>query len=164
MSAPVRACIGLGGNIGDVDAALRAALAALDALPGTRVLCASRFYRTPAWGVEAQPDFTNAVAVLDTALPARALLDALLDIARAHGRERAADGSRWGPRTLDLDLLLYGESVIDEPGLVVPHPQLHARAFVLVPLAEIAPDAMVPGRGRVASLLASLETDGIVPA
>ena len=164
MSAPVRACIGLGGNIGDVDAALRAALAALDALPGTRLLRASRFYRTPAWGVEAQPDFTNAVAVLGTTLPARALLDALLDIERAHGRERAADGSRWGPRTLDLDLLLYGESVIDEPGLVVPHPQLHARAFVLVPLADVAPDAMVPGRGRVASLLASLETDGIVPA
>ncbi len=164
MSAPVRACIGLGGNIGDVDAALRAALAALDALPGTRLLRASRFYRTPAWGVEAQPDFTNAVAVLDTALPARDLLDALLDIERAHGRERAADGSRWGPRTLDLDLLLYGEAVIDEPGLVVPHPQLHARAFVLVPLAEVAPDAMVPGRGRVATLLAGLGTDGIVPA
>lgn len=164
MSAPVRACIGLGGNIGEVDAALRAALAALDALPGTRLLRASRFYRTPAWGVEAQPDFTNAVAVLDTALPARALLDALLDIERAHGRERAADGSRWGPRTLDLDLLLYGESVIDEPGLVVPHPQLHARAFVLVPLAEVAPDAMVPGWGGVSTLLAGLETDGIVPA
>lgn len=164
MSAPVRACIGLGGNIGDVDAALRAALAALDALPGTRLLRASRFYRTPAWGVEAQPDFTNAVAVLDTTLPARALLDALLDIERAHGRERAADGSRWGPRPLDLDLLLYGESVIDEPGLVVPHPQLHARAFVLVPLAEVAPDAMVPGWGGVSTLLAGLETDGIVPA
>lgn len=164
MSAPVRACIGLGGNIGEVDAALRAALAALDALPGTRLLRASRFYRTPAWGVEAQPDFTNAVAVLDTALPARALLDALLDIERAHGRERVADGSRWGPRTLDLDLLLYGESVIDEPGLVVPHPQLHARAFVLVPLAEVAPDAMVPGWGGVSTLLAGLETDGIVPA
>ena len=164
MSAPVRACIGLGGNIGDVAAALRAALAALDALPGTRLVRASRFYRTPAWGVEAQPDFINAVAVLDTTLPARALLDALLDIERAHGRERAADGSRWGPRTLDLDLLLYGEAVIDEPGLVVPHPQLHARAFVLVPLAEVAADAEVPGRGRVDALLAGVDAGDIVPA
>ncbi len=163
MSAPVRACIGLGGNIGDVAAALRAALAALDALPGTRLVRASRFYRTPAWGVEAQPDFINAVAVLDTTLPARALLDALLDIERAHGRERAADGSRWGPRTLDLDLLLYGEAVIDEPGLVVPHPQLHARAFVLVPLAEVAADAEVPGRGRVDALLAGVDAGDIVP-
>lgn len=164
MSAPVRACIGLGGNIGDVAAALRAALAALGALPGTRLVRASRFYRTPAWGVEAQPDFINAVAVLDTTLPARALLDALLDIERAHGRERAADGSRWGPRTLDLDLLLYGEAVIDEPGLIVPHPQLHARAFVLVPLAEVAADAEVPGRGRVDALLAGVDADDIVPA
>lgn len=164
MSAPVRACIGLGGNIGDVAAALRAALAALGALPGTRLVRASRFYRTPAWGVETQPDFTNAVAVLDTTLPARALLDALLDIERAHGRERAADGSRWGPRTLDLDLLLYGEAVIDEPGLVVPHPQLHARAFVLVPLAEVAADAEVPGRGRVDALLAGVDAGDIVPA
>ena len=164
MSAPVRACIGLGGNIGDVAAALRAALAALGALPGTRLVRASRFYRTPAWGVETQPDFTNAVAVLDTTLPARALLDALLDIERAHGRERAADGSRWGPRTLDLDLLLYGEAVIDEPGLVVPHPQLHARAFVLVPLAEVAAEAEVPGRGRVDALLAGVDAGDIVPA
>ena len=164
MSAPVRACIGLGGNIGDVAAALRAALAALGALPGTRLVRASRFYRTPAWGVETQPDFINAVAVLDTTLPARALLDALLDIERAHGRERAADGSRWGPRTLDLDLLLYGEAVIDEPGLVVPHPQLHARAFVLVPLAEVAAEAEVPGRGRVDALLAGVDAGDIVPA
>ena len=163
MNAPVRACIGLGGNIGDVAAALRAALAALDALPGTRLVRASRFYRSPGWGVEAQPDFINAVAVLDTTLPARALLDALLDIERAHGRERAADGSRWGPRTLDLDLLLYGEAVIDEPGLVVPHPQLHARAFVLVPLAEVAADAEVPGRGRVDALLAGVDAGDIVP-
>ena len=163
MSAPVRACVGLGGNIGDVAAALRAALAALAALPGTRLLRASRFYRTPAWGVEAQPDFINAAAVLETTLAPRALLDALLAIERDHGRERAADGSRWGPRTLDLDLLLHGDAVIDEPGLVVPHPQLHARAFVLVPLAEGAPDAEVPGRGRVDALLGAIDVDGIVP-
>jgi 2-amino-4-hydroxy-6-hydroxymethyldihydropteridine diphosphokinase len=161
---PVRACIGLGGNIGDVVAALHGALEALDALPGTRLLRASGFHRTPAWGVEDQPDFINAVAVLETTLPPRALLDALLAIERAHGRERGADGRRWGPRTLDLDLLLYADSVIDEPGLVVPHPQLHARAFVLVPLAEVAPDVLVPGRGRVDALLAAVDAHGIRPA
>ena len=164
MSAPLRACVGLGGNIGDVAVALRGALAALDGLPGTRLLAASRFYRTPAWGVEDQPDFINAAALLETTLAARDLLDALLAIERAHGRERAADGSRWGPRTLDLDLLLYGDAVIDEPGLLVPHPQLHARAFVLVPLAEIAPGAEVPGRGRVDVLLDAVDTGDIVPA
>ncbi|MGY1457232.1 MULTISPECIES: 2-amino-4-hydroxy-6-hydroxymethyldihydropteridine diphosphokinase [unclassified Luteimonas] len=164
MSAPVRACVGLGGNIGDVAAVLREALAALDALPGTRLLSASGFYRTPAWGLEAQPDFVNAAAVLDTALSPHALLEALLGIERAHGRERAADGRRWGPRTLDLDLLLYGDAVIDEPGLVVPHPHLHARAFVLVPLAEVMPDAEVPGHGRVDALLATVDAGGIHPA
>lgn len=164
MSTPVRACIGLGGNIGDVAATLRAALAGLAALPGTRLLAASGFYRTPAWGVEDQPDFINAAAVVATTLAPRALLDALFAIERAHGRERAADGSRWGPRTLDLDLLLYGESVVDEPGLLVPHPRLHERAFVLVPLAEVAPDAVVPGRGRVDALLAAVDAGDIVPA
>src|SRR5690606_21690034 len=164
MNVPVRACVGLGGNIGDVAAALRAALAALDALPGTRLLRASRFYRTPAWGVAAQPDFINAAAVVETTLAPRVLLEALLAIERDHGRERAADGSRWGPRTLDLDLLLHGDAVIDEPGLVLPHPQLHARAFVLVPLAEVAPGAEVPGRGRVDALLAAVDASGIVPA
>ena len=164
MSAPVRACIGLGGNIGDVEAALRAALAALATLPGTRVSRASGLYRTPAWGMRDQPDFINAAAVLETTLTPRALLDALLDIERGLGRERADDGGRWGPRTLDLDLLLHGDAVIDEPGLVVPHPQLHARAFVLVPLAEIAPDAEVPGHGRVDALLARVDASGIRPA
>lgn len=164
MSAPVRACVGLGGNIGDVAAALHDALAALDALPGTRLLRTSGFYRTPAWGVEAQPDFVNAAAVLETMLTPRALLEALLGIERAHGRERSADGRRWGPRTLDLDLLLYGDAVIDVPGLVVPHPHLHVRAFVLVPLAEIAPAAEVPGHGRIDALLAAVDAGGIRPA
>ena len=164
MSAPVRACVGLGGNIGDVAAALRAALVALDALPGTRLLRASRFYRTPAWGVEAQPDFINAAAVLETSLAPRPLLQALLAIERAHGRERATDGRRWGPRTLDLDLLLSADAVIDEAGLVLPHPEMHRRAFVLVPLAEVAADADVPGLGRVQALLDAIGMDGIVPA
>ena len=164
MNTPVRASVGLGGNIGDVAAALRAALVALDALPGTRLLRASRFYRTPAWGVEAQPDFINAAAVLETTLAPRPLLDALLAIERDHGRERAADGSRWGPRTLDLDLLLYADAVIDEPGLLLPHPQMHRRAFVLVRLADVAVYAEVPGLDRVDALLAAIGMDGIVPA
>lgn len=164
MSAPVRACIGLGGNIGDVDATLRSALAALDDLPGTRLLRASRFFRTPAWGMEAQPDFLNAAALVETALGPRELLDGLLAIERRHGRERPADGRRWGPRSLDLDLLIHGEASIDEPGLQVPHPQLHRRAFVLVPLAEVAPLALVPGQGTVRALRDAIDASGIVPA
>lgn len=164
MSAPVRACIGLGGNVGDVQDTLRSAFDAIAALSGTRLLARSRLYRTPAWGVEAQPDFLNAVALVDTTLAPRALLDALLGIERTHGRERAADGARWGPRTLDLDLLLHGETVLDTPALVLPHPQMHLRAFVLVPLAEVAGDALIPGRGRVRDLLQGLDAGGIVPA
>src|SRR5699024_5784673 len=111
-----RAAVGLGANLGDAAGTIRDAIDALAGLPDTVLLRASRLYRTPAWGVIAQPDFINAVAVLDTGLPARALLDALLDIERAGGRVRI-DGERWGPRTLDLDVLLYGDSIIEEPGL-----------------------------------------------
>lgn len=160
MSATVRAYIGAGGNLGDTVVTLRAAFAELDALPSTRVAHVSRLYRTPPWGEVRQPYFLNAVVALDTGLDARALLDALLAIERRHARVRDA-GTRWGPRTLDLDLLLYGESVIDEIGLRVPHPQLHMRAFVLAPLAEIAPELEVPGRGRVRELLAAVATTGI---
>lgn len=160
--APVQAFIGLGGNLGDVPAALRRALETLGALPGTRLMAASRVYRTPAWGVTDQPPFLNAAAAIRTQLPPAELLAALLDIERAVGRDRGRpDALRWGPRALDLDLLLYGEQVIDRPGLHVPHPHLHERAFVLVPLAEIAPDAMVPGHGRVADLLAGVDAAGI---
>src|SRR3546814_7696255 len=119
----------------------REALAALDGLPGTRVLRASPLYRTPAWGQVDQPDFVNAVAKLETDLDPRALLDALLDVERQFGRDRQEDDASWGPRTLDLDLLLFGDAVIDEPGLRVPQPYLHERAFALVPLAAIAPGA-----------------------
>jgi 2-amino-4-hydroxy-6-hydroxymethyldihydropteridine diphosphokinase len=155
------ACIGLGGNLGDVAATVARAFDALDALPETRLLRRSLMYRTPAWGVTAQPDFINAAAVLSTRLPADALLEELLRIERTAGRDRDASGKRWGPRTLDLDLLLFGDAVIARPGLHVPHPHLHERAFVLVPLAEIAPDAAVPGRGRVADLLAAVDARGI---
>jgi 2-amino-4-hydroxy-6-hydroxymethyldihydropteridine diphosphokinase len=152
-----QAFVGLGGNLGDSAATLTAALRALDALPQTRVMRASQLYRTAAWGVTDQPDFINAVALLHTRRTPRQLLEDLLEIERHAGRHRLEDGSdRWGPRTLDLDLLLYGDARIDEPGLHVPHPRLHERAFVLVPLAEIAPDASIPGVGTAAQALARM--------
>ena len=155
-------CVGLGANLGDATTTVRAAMQALDALPRTRVLRVSRLYRTPAWGNTAQPAFVNAAAALDTQLDARDLLDGLLAIERDFGRVRAADGSdRWGARTLDLDLLLHGDAHIDEPGLHVPHPHLHERAFALVPLVEVLPDAVVPGRGRARELLAAMVSGDI---
>lgn len=156
----VRAFVGLGGNIGDVAGAFASAVAAMDALPVTQLLRVSRRYRTPAWGMAAQPDFLNAVAMLETRLPARDLLEALLAIERAHGRDRARE-TRWGPRTLDLDLLLYGDAVIDEPGLHVPHPRLHERAFALRPMLEIAPDAAIPGHGLARDLPAAMAAGGM---
>lgn len=156
----IKAFVGLGGNQGDVLAAFDRAERAMAELPGTRVVARSRRYRTPPWGRRDQPDFVNAVVQLETALSARALLDGLLDIERRLGRERGAE--RWGPRLLDLDLLLYGDAVHDEPGMQVPHPQLHQRAFVLVPLHELAPDARVPGRGAVSELLAAVDAQDIV--
>lgn len=159
--APVRAFVGLGANLGDVAVTLPAALAALNDLPETTVSACSSFYRTPAWGMTQQPDFTNAVAALETRLGAHALLDALLAIERLFGRDRNLDGPRWGPRPLDLDLLLYGDRVLDEPGLTLPHPRLHERAFVLVPLAQIAPALVVPERGAVVDLLAAVDAAGI---
>jgi 2-amino-4-hydroxy-6-hydroxymethyldihydropteridine diphosphokinase len=153
----VRAYVGLGANLGDAPATLRAAFAELDRLPGTRCSGASRLYRTPAWGVTDQPDFINAVAALDTTLAPQALLDALLAVERSFGRTRLADGSdRWGPRTLDLDILLHGDARIDAPGLHVPHPRLHERAFALVPLVELAPALVIPGVGPAAEALARL--------
>jgi 2-amino-4-hydroxy-6-hydroxymethyldihydropteridine diphosphokinase len=160
MGTPEVAFVGLGANLGEAAQTVREALQELDALPDTRLLRASRLYRTRAWGVEAQPDFINAVAMLETALSARGLLDALLAMERAHGRDRARE-TRWGPRTLDLDLLVHGDARIDEPGLRVPHPHLHERAFVLLPLADIAPDTVVPGAGRVLELAAAMAGDGI---
>jgi 2-amino-4-hydroxy-6-hydroxymethyldihydropteridine diphosphokinase len=142
--------VGLGSNLGDPVQQMKKALAALEHLPGTRVVACSSLYSSAPIGELQQPDFVNAVAALETALTARDLLDALLDIERAHGRTRAAPNA---PRTLDLDLLLFGDAIIDAPGLVVPHPRLHERAFVLVPLLELSPDVVVPGRGRAADLL-----------
>lgn len=149
--AAVKAFIGLGANLGEPDAQLRRAIAALDAMPGTRMLAASSLYRSAPIGVGEQPEFVNAVAAIETGLGARALLEALLAIEARFGRTRESPGAA---RTLDLDLLLYGDRIIEEPALIVPHPRMHERAFVLMPLAEIAPDAIVPGKGPVAVLLA----------
>lgn len=160
MNARTVALVGLGANLGDAVATLRHAFQHLDGMPHTRLLRASRIYRTPAWGRTDQPDFFNAVAMLDTTLTAREMLDAMLDIEHAAGRDRSA-GDRWGPRTLDLDLLLFGDQVIDEPGLRVPHPHLHERSFALVPLVELAPDAMIPGIGPARAALASIDTTQI---
>jgi len=160
MTPPVIAFVGLGGNLGDAAATLRSAAHALAGLPETRLLQTSSLYRTPAWGLEQQADFINSVAMLETRLDPRALLKALLAVERDFGRQREA-ASRWGPRTLDLDLLLYGETVIAEPGLHVPHPHLHERAFALVPLLEIAPDILIPGQGRARDALSSLDISAI---
>ena len=150
--ASTKAFIGLGANLGDPEAQVRRALTALAELPGTRLLAASSLYRSAPVGVIAQPDFINAVAEAQTTLTARALLEALLAAERRFGRRRDFPGA---PRTLDLDLLLYGDRVIAEPGLVVPHPHMHERGFVLAPLAEIAPDIAIPGKGRAGALLAA---------
>jgi len=155
-----RAAIGLGGNLGDAATTLRQAFDALGALPGTRLLRVSRLYRTPAWGLTAQPDFINAVAVVETTLAPLALLEHLLAIERRFGRVRV-DGERWGPRTLDLDLLLHGEARLDVPGLQLPHPRLHERAFALVPLVEAWPDAVIPGIGSAQACLDAMAGEGI---
>ena len=162
MTDPAIAFVGLGGNLGEAAGTLRAAVQVLDGLPHTRVVRASRLFRTPAWGLEDQADFINGVAMLETTLGARELLDALLATERQFGRERDP-AQRWGPRTLDLDLLLYADEVIDMPGLRLPHPHLHERAFALVPLLEIAPDILIPGHGPAQRALDGLETSAIEP-
>ena len=153
--------IGLGSNLADPHAQVERALRALAELPQIVLARRSQLYRSAPWGRADQPEFVNAAAQLQTGLSPRALLDALLAIERKAGRER--DGMRWGPRVLDLDILVYGDSVIDAPGLRVPHPHLHERAFVLVPLAEIAPELSVPGQGRVATLLERIDASGCRP-
>ena len=153
------AFIALGANLDDPLGQLRAALDTLAALPGSRLLRASSFYRTAPVGAPGQPDYLNAVAALETTLPPEALLTALLAIEHDFGRQRAY---RNAPRTLDLDLLLYDDLVIDRPQLQIPHPRLHLRAFVVVPLAEIAPDLRLPGRGSLAAWLPATAMQRIV--
>jgi len=151
-----RAYVALGSNLGDREQTLRTAVAAIGRLPDTAVTVASSVWATAPIGVDApQPDYYNAVVGIDTGLPPRDLLGALQAIERDAGRVREPD-VRNAARTLDLDILLYGTRTIDEDGLRVPHPRLHERAFVLAPLAEIAPGAVVPGRGPVSTLLAAV--------
>ena len=146
-----RAYVGLGANLGDRERTLRAAVDALGAEEGIEVVALSTLRETDPVGVGDQPRFLNGVAALETTLGARELLDRLLAVEQRFGRVRAP--GEHGPRTLDLDLLLYGDETIDEPGLAVPHPRLHERRFVLEPLAELAPGLVVSGRGSVESLL-----------
>ena len=144
--------VGLGANLGDPRRTVSETMLELERLPGTVVIGKSSLYRSAPIGFERQPDFINAVVALETGLEAEALWYALQVIEARHGRERPFPGA---PRTLDLDLLLYGEARISTPQLTVPHPRMHERAFVLKPLAEIWPQAVIPGRGRVRDLLAA---------
>lgn len=162
QNSPVVAFIGLGGNLGDPLATLRSAVHRLMTVPRSRFLGASRFYRTPAWGERDQADFVNAVVAIETALAPKLLLDELLGIERQFGRQRGAEGGvRWGPRTLDLDILLHGAIVLDTPSLKLPHPHLHERAFALVPLLELVDDIEIPGQGSARAALARLDRSGI---
>lgn len=157
-----RVFIGIGSNLGDRRAHLNAALEALDDDPAIHLESVSRVRETdPVGPVPDQGSYLNAVVAIRTDLSPHELLAALLDIERANGRDRTTE-SRWGPRTLDLDLLVFGELTIDEPGLAVPHPRLTERRFVLEPLADLAPDLSVPGTGRrVAEHLAALIEEGV---
>ena len=144
------AYVGLGANLGDREGSIRHAAG----LIGARRL--STIIETPPWGITDQPDFLNAVAELESDLGPRDLLEWLLQVEGLMGRTR--DGTRWGPRKIDLDLLVYGDEVIDEDGITIPHPHLAERAFVLEPLAELAPGLVVPGLGTVTDLLAKIQS------
>ncbi len=147
---PTVAFLALGSNLDGPREQVARGMSEIAALPETQLLKRSSLYRTAPVGFLDQPDFINAVVMVETALAPHALLDGLLDIERRHGRLRDFPGA---PRTLDLDVLLYADVVLHEPGLTLPHPRMHERAFVLRPLAEIAPEAVIPGQGRVADLL-----------
>lgn len=153
-----RAYVALGSNLGDPQQQVLDALDALARLPGTRVLARSQLYRTPPWGVLAQPPFVNAAALLETELSPHALLDALLAIELAAGRVR--DGARWGPRTLDLDLLHMPGVQLDDAQLTLPHPRIAERAFVLLPLNDLDSALELPGQGRVDRLLVQVDRAG----
>jgi 2-amino-4-hydroxy-6-hydroxymethyldihydropteridine diphosphokinase len=149
-----RAYVGLGANLGPREETLRRALELLERSPGVDVLAVSELRETEPVGVIEQPRFLNGAAALETSLSARELLDLLLEVERTLGRVR---DERWAPRLIDLDLLLYGAETIDEPGLDVPHPRLHERRFALEPLAELDPELVIPGRGRVSALVSALD-------
>jgi 2-amino-4-hydroxy-6-hydroxymethyldihydropteridine diphosphokinase len=158
-AGPVRAYVGVGSNQADPVGQVRAALTELAGLPQTVVVARSSLYRSAPMGPPDQPDYINAVAGLDSGLSALELLHALQAIETAHGRVRR--GVRWGPRTLDLDLLLYGNARFNFPELTVPHPGLHQRAFVLYPLEEVAAGLNIPGQGRLTALLGRVSPEGL---
>ncbi len=144
------AYVALGANLDDPQLTIKAAIVALDSIPLTKCVAASSLYRTAPVGLKNQPDFINAVVALETRLAPQALLDELFEIEQEFGRQRSVKNA---PRTLDLDLLLHDEHIVDTPALILPHPRMHQRAFVLAPLAEIAPDLVIPGHGPIAPLL-----------
>ncbi|OGA30260.1 MAG: 2-amino-4-hydroxy-6-hydroxymethyldihydropteridine diphosphokinase [Betaproteobacteria bacterium RIFCSPLOWO2_02_FULL_65_24] len=150
-SPPVTAYVGLGANLADPPAQIRSAIDALRQLPGTTLGRVSSLYRSAPVGYADQPQYINAVAEVHTMLPARTLLESLLEVEARHGRVRPFANA---PRLLDLDLLIYGDEVRDEPGLQLPHPRMHERRFVLEPLCEVAPESTIPGRGPARDWLA----------
>ena len=153
-----RAFVGLGSNLGDREQTIARALALLGEHPDVEVLRVSRLRETAPWGYADQPAFLNGAALLETALPPRELLVTLLAVEQQLGRERDP-AVRYGPRTIDLDLLLYEDAVLDEPGLTLPHPRLHEREFALEPLAELEPELVIPGHGSLAEVLSALHSD-----
>lgn len=155
----IRAYIGIGSNLNDPVAQVKEAVEELALLPDSLLVARSSLYSGKPMGPQNQPDYVNAVVALDTLLSAENLLQGLQQIEQLQGRER--DGERWGPRILDLDLLLYGKSVIDSPGLQVPHPGMHERDFVIIPLAEIAGNLNIPGRGLLTSLINRVENHSL---
>ena len=148
------AYVGIGANLGPREETLRRAVELLGRADGVEVVGVSELRETDPVGVVDQPPFLNGAVSVETTLSPRVLLDLLLEVERSLGRER---GERWGPRFVDLDLLVYGNEVLDEPGLHVPHPRLHERRFALEPLAEMSPELEIPGRGTVSALLAALD-------
>jgi 2-amino-4-hydroxy-6-hydroxymethyldihydropteridine diphosphokinase len=158
MMPAVKAAIALGSNLDGPEARVRRAFAQIAGLPQTMVAARSALYRTAPVGYADQPAFINACALVETRLAARELLEGLLAIERENGRVRDIPD---GPRTLDLDLVLYGGAVIDEPGLCVPHPRAHERAFVLAPLVDVWPDATIPGHGTARECLARVQDQAI---
>ncbi len=159
MSAAVDTYVGIGSNLETPAQQVRGAFAAMAHLPQTAVVARSSLYVSTPMGRGDQPDFVNAVIRLDTGLPPHVLLEELQRIEHEAGRVRT--GERWGPRTLDLDVLVYGEQRIADERLAVPHPGVAERSFVIVPLAELAPDLVIPGQGRVADLAAVVELEGL---
>ena len=154
----MRAFVGLGANLGDRETTIARAVELLSEAEGVEIVAVSSLRETEPWGPVEQPPYLNGAVELETELMPRTLLDVLLAVERSLGRDRS--GERWGPRTIDLDLLLYDGVEVDEPGLTVPHPRLHERLFALEPLAELAPGVVVPGRGNVAELLAAVQGRG----